>query len=1664
MRKALLLGAALVCVPLPAFAQGTGSGQAQQEEANRLNDGALEFLRQGRFSEAAQGFRGALALEERLFGPADPNVGKASASLAIALIELGQLRAAEQAARRAVSIHEGSLQPNDPALARSLGVLSTYLWTDGRYVAAADTQRRALQILEKVAPRQAQTGEALDALAERLQSLSDLRNARDASTRALAILNGAAGPDDLRSAHALITDAKVSASLGEFSRAVTSYRQGLAVYEKKLGPDHPRVASALVGLGWALHESGDTASAEVALRRAVHIRETKLGTTHYLTGESLGYLGGLLADKHDSSASAMLARALMVQQDALGNGHPALAFALSRYAMLSQADGKPQEAEPLFRGAVQIKESEFGPDHVAVTGERENLAAFLMASGKNGEAEQLFARVLAIRERALGPNHPEVARALGNVAQIAYAKQDYAGAERLAKRALSIQESALGADTPRTAETRLHVAQLAAAQGRYPEAVGIAERAASAQDQGFVRLAVLGSDREKAAYFRSLESSTFFVLSLDGALKGRDESATRLAFTEWLRRKGRILDASADTLATTRDSVRAEDTELVKRLTTLRSELATRTLAGPLERQTPVEHGMMLEEIRREVAQVEAKLGEREGGAGKDTIITLESVRSALPANSALIDFALYRPLDPRVPSGGAAELRYVAYVLAPKGPPRSVDLGPAAAIDELVSLTRKLLSSRSAEYGAAARRLDALTMGKLRDLLGEARQVYVSPDGMLNLVPFAALEDELNEALLLRYSFTYLASGRDLLRFGHGGRKGHGAVIVANPDYGIAAAKRAGAFQPNAQPLPGTAIEGADVARLLAGARLISAADATEGALKTAVRPAILHVATHGYFLADRPKLAAGTRALNFEVDSSGPASEPAQSLDPMLRAGLVLANANSGTSGNDDGILTALEASMLDLHGTSLVVLSACETGVGEVHNGDGVYGLRRAFALAGADAEIMSLWKVSDDATKDLMVNLYRNLAKGEGRSEALRKAQLSLYAKEPSAHPFYWAAFIFSGDPGPLPSGAVDFQSGADSKATGSVPRVDPSSRGCGCRVAGAPESDTPLGLALSFAGLAGLRLLKRRRLLALAPIALLASLLVSAPARAQAPHLETLPASGMSVEVPDGWAANLKPLVAAPGLPPMDQIARLEPPKPGLQVTLMIERGTDCFHWEGSVGKLGDAGTRPDFVPGTGSCTLRECTGWDEKVFQKKSNGNLQLHACYKAPEGIVWAMIYVEGTKLNAKDAKGLRATLAALQKAADAAMPLTQNWNIGVSGAVRIGTLNGDVKLPQNWKKAPFASQAGGDAPFDMLMRETPADPELSLTLLNPAKMSLGSSCSAWEAQQRAGKGAWLRNGAPYLPPSWYQVVEQDPPDAKGVSNVTACLQAASGPVLAMVRYSGSPSDADFQDVRPMLEAIAAYAPNSVPAPAPAPVTSPPPPASAAPPPAENTNYTSEPVYQPYTPPPSAPAGSPVNDEGKKDSAASTSELPDLLGSLPEFSLFNVTANDETLGSQIGATVGIGVLFLGKDSVNFAMQEQFRIGFTSQKNIPFDGGMALGVSFRSSKLALVPLVGFGGDTMGAGEDASFRLPGAFYWQVRGLLLAELGSWGVSLAGARLNRGSISGDPDTIPNETRLEGRLYNDIGEASRLSFGIEYTNFSDARLLGAIIGWSAR
>ncbi|MBO0798651.1 MAG: CHAT domain-containing protein, partial [Blastocatellia bacterium] len=271
------------------------------------------------------------------------------------------------------------------------------------------------------------------------------------------------------------------------------------------------------------------------------------------------------------------------------------------------------------------------------------------------------------------------------------------------------------------------------------------------------------------------------------------------------------------------------------------------------------------------------------------------------------------------------------------------------------------------------------------------------------------------NRYLIERFNISYLTSGRDLLRLQNSPPSQEAPLVLADPLFGERPPRLAQAFQrsPNSRqpgqpgqiyfrPLPGTRAEALAIKALMPDASLLLQKQATLAALKRARAPRILHIATHGFFLQQSRQTEAGADdETNTELRLGRQTAEAQESL---WRSGLALS----------DGILTALEMAGLDLWGTKLVVLSACDTGLGEYLKGEGVQGLRRALVLAGSESQVMSLWPVTDQGAREFMIDYYKALQRGEGRSEGLRQVQLRLLRSQARRHPFYWAAFIQSGE--------------------------------------------------------------------------------------------------------------------------------------------------------------------------------------------------------------------------------------------------------------------------------------------------------------------------------------------------------------------------------------------------------------------------------------------------------------------------------------------------------------------------------------------------------------------------------------------------------------------------------------------------------------------------
>ncbi|HJZ83718.1 MAG TPA: tetratricopeptide repeat protein [Polyangia bacterium] len=1019
------------------------------DEAAGLLSQIEKLAKAGKYDEALPLARQALALREKALGPDSPQTALCVHTLGSLLWFKGDDKSAEQLWRRALATREKALGPEHPDVAATLNNLGSMYNRRRDYGAAEPLLKRALAIREKaLGPEHPLVAQTLDNLATTYKESGRLGQAEPLARRALAIREKALGKNHNEVARSLNNLGALLEEQGDYAGAEALYRRGLAIREQALGPNHPELAYLLNNLAVVLRRQADSAHAEPLYRRTLAIRERAFGPDHPAVAGSLNNLGILLGERGDyAGAEALFRRALAIYEQKLGPDAPDIAGTLDNLANLLELKGDDAAAEPLARRALAIRERKLGPQHPEVATSLDNLGGLLARQGRYADGERMLRRGLAIKEKAYGKIHPSIAQAWFNFGNLYYEQGALAKAEPLYRRALAMQERTLGPDHPDVAHTLDQLAAVAEARGHGRDALALRKRLGEIREHHLPLVLALGSEAQKLAYMATFAYETDKLISLEVRLLPHDPEAARLALETVLRRKGRVLDAMAGSLQALQHRLNASDRALLDRLAAVRAQLATRVLRGGGESSSPEELRAQVAKLESDAAALEAQVSERSAEfrlAAQP--VTLAAVQAAIPEGVRLVEIVQYRPFDPRVQGEDKQWGRphMVAYVLGKSGRPEWASLGEAAPIDQAVQTLRRALASPGGAAAARtlARELDQRVLEPVRKLLAGAQTLFVSPDGQLNLVPFEALVDSQDHYLIERYGLLYLTSGRDLLRQALREPSRAQPTLLANPNFDgerhapapasapapapaaaarpVVVAHRSGDLSVRFTALPGTADEARALGALLPGAKVLTGEGASEPALKRLSGPTILHVATHGFFLADQdPGGASGAGGTGGRSVKVAP-DRPLVIENPLLRSGLALAGANraAAASGDDDGILTALEAAGLDLRGTRLVVLSACETGVGDVRNGEGVYGLRRALVIAGAETLVMSLWKVDDQATRNLMVDFYKRLQAGAGRAEALRQARLALLARKETAHPYYWASFILSGEPGRL----------------------------------------------------------------------------------------------------------------------------------------------------------------------------------------------------------------------------------------------------------------------------------------------------------------------------------------------------------------------------------------------------------------------------------------------------------------------------------------------------------------------------------------------------------------------------------------------------------------------------------------------------------------------
>jgi CHAT domain-containing protein len=833
---------------------------------------------------------------------------------------------------------------------------------------------------------------------------------------------------------AILDAAQKFYEIRQYKPAEIYFLDAKLAYESEGITDNINYSKVLADLGLLYATMGRYNSAEFYSSEALSIREQTLGRNSKAFASSLNNMAVLYNETaRYNESEKFFEEALKTVAAQLGQESQEYAIVLNNQAILLARIGRTDQAVAKLNNAIAIMDKLKKKSVRNQVGFQSNLALLYQQTGKLAEAEAIYLKL----ERTLGSKDPFYAGVLNNLALLYIQMNQTDKVENYLKRSAEVYKTRFGNQNPNYAKALNDLGNFYRMQGRFAEAeqslteaLTIRGTALDTNHPDYVKsqedLAILYwkkgdlakadasykiamdksldfinryfppmSEAEKTKYWDVLQPrfQRFYNYCLEA---GSATPAIRQTMYNYqMATKGLLLNS---TNKVKKAIFSSGNSELIKDYVAWLDKKETLARYYSLSREELKEQKIDLAALEKEANDMERSLSQRSGDFSQGYAaekVSYADVVSKLGPQEAVIEIIRIRTFDKDFTS----DSKYAALILfAGASEPRLVVLDNGNQLEtRYAKFYRNSIQQKSADnysYDQFWARIDAALTGM--------KTLYISPDGVFNQISLGTLKKTDGDYLLNRYDLILVGNSKDViaLKTQKPVTAMKTAFLLGFPDYGGDAVPA----------LPGTKMEVENINKILKTAGYQTSPymqqTATEAVIKALKGPALVHIATHGYFQAD------------VESDAAGVQQENAKN-NPLLRSGLLLAGASPTLKGevmpnlesNDNGVLTAYEAMNLSLEGTDLIVLSACETGLGDVRAGEGVYGLQRAFLVAGAKAMVMSLWKVDDAATQALMTNFYNNLAKGSPKAKAFKQAQLQLMTK--FKEPYYWGAFVMMG---------------------------------------------------------------------------------------------------------------------------------------------------------------------------------------------------------------------------------------------------------------------------------------------------------------------------------------------------------------------------------------------------------------------------------------------------------------------------------------------------------------------------------------------------------------------------------------------------------------------------------------------------------------------------
>jgi CHAT domain-containing protein/tetratricopeptide (TPR) repeat protein len=847
---------------------------------------------------------------------------------------------------------------------------------------------------------------------------------------------------------------QISNGLRKFSQADSLFRRAVELWGSLFPDSHAAMLELFRWHSLALLYTAQYAEAEAMLKRSLAGWEQATEQDTSYAVNMLSRIGVICMNQQRiDDAQTAYERADALNKVASQPRIQHVRMLKINLSNLYRAQNRFGEAEQMLLSLITVLESADSVNVAYLSAAYHNLAELYSELERYEESEAWFDKAIELESSEHGSDSYPVAMALtslGNVLML-QGKLDQAG--EVYQRALKIKTELAGTTDRSVANTLIKYSQLEREQGNTERALQLAAESFEIRRAGFVNNYWVLAEGNAITYSQVMRGSAnvFFAAFADRTTW--DTSYVRTAANIILSTKGQVTDCMFERRQSLSVSDDSAQSVLMDRYKSMAKAISGLYFKGPGS-GNPDEYRRRMDSLMRESRELESQLATR--GADFQTTrdmhdVHFDRIQSLLPDNAVLIEYIEFE--NPKLGDSDVSR-NYFALVLCPDTDPVVRNLGSSERIDSVVVEYRRNydavseswpgISEEQIEHSRAIhKKLHSHLIAPIEEYLHDKEMVLIAPDGALNLVAFGGLQSLSGDYLIEKYALHYLAAGRDLARFHDSQPSGIGLLAFGGIDFesgsvdteqasreieaGVMHSGESGesevtlyagpAVRSGLAPLPYTRREVSQVAKIWEHTRneptvVVTGREATEERFKQeAPGKRVIHCATHGFFGGQQLRDALG----------EGLATNSGSGLDnPLVKSGLffagVIDRATADEDGGDDGFLTALEVANINLKGVEWVVLSACGSGLGEVQRGEGVYGLRRAFLMAGARTVISALWSVPDKQSQSMMEQLYVN---GEANlayamQQMAVKEITDLRSRGLPTHPFSWAAFVAVGD--------------------------------------------------------------------------------------------------------------------------------------------------------------------------------------------------------------------------------------------------------------------------------------------------------------------------------------------------------------------------------------------------------------------------------------------------------------------------------------------------------------------------------------------------------------------------------------------------------------------------------------------------------------------------